>query len=102
MHHFGQADGTRPLAWPLETGGFMLMMSDQIAIRGRASVPAPHVWYTSVGLQFATAIVTMLQRAAGGVRGWFDVPCLPYAALWEASAVAAAQTRASGNHSRYH
>jgi hypothetical protein len=61
------------------------MMSDQIAARTGKGVAGPSMWRRPVALRHATPISALLHRIACGIGRWARIPCLPYAALWEAS-----------------
>ena len=60
------------------------MMSDQIAVRSRTDLAVPGV---PLGRRSMTTISAMLHRIAASIGDWSSIPCLPYAALWEASVV---------------
>jgi hypothetical protein len=62
------------------------MMSNRIAVRTQTDLAVPHM---RVGRRFTTTISAMLHRISASLGDWASIPCLPYAAVWEASLVVA-------------
>ena len=65
------------------------MISDRAALRAISSTAASRPRRTPGRSRRLTAIGAVFSRVGGAIRSWAKAPLLPYATLWEASALVA-------------